>query len=155
MHPHPDGFRKLERGRYSLFPTRHKGRDTPSLARTEVSPTSVVAALKRSSYAGSTASSAMRTYVPCVSSARTRPHTDNVSTDAPMIRNRLNLMSAPFLEHFFCHGQRRENVRPTRVEGELREDFGGFRLRQSVIHRPVEVVGHLRDLTRRHQGADR
>src|SRR5438876_828772 len=73
---------------------------------------------------------------------------------APMIRNCLTSMSAPFLEDVFCHGQRRENVRPACVEGELRKDLRGFGLRQAVIHRPVEVIGHLRHLPRSNQGAD-
>src|SRR2546427_10560807 len=60
----------------------------------------------------------------------------------------------PFLEDVLCNRQRRENVGPTGVEGELREDLRGLRLRQAVIHRPVEVVGNLRNLTRSYQRAD-
>src|SRR5260370_37356400 len=60
----------------------------------------------------------------------------------------LTALSLPgtFFEHILCDRQRREGVRPTDVEGQVRDDLRGLRLRQAVIHRPVEVVWHLRDL---------
>ena len=42
---------------------------------------------------------------------------------------------------------------PTRVEGQLCDDFGALFLSEFVIHRPVEVVGNLRDLTGSYQRA--
>jgi hypothetical protein len=36
----------------------------------------------------------------------------------------------------------------------VREDFRGLRLRESVVHRSVQVIGQLRRLTRRDQRAD-
>src|SRR6266851_1448136 len=40
----------------------------------------------------------------------------------------------------------RKNVRPTGVEGQVCEHLRGLRLRQAMIHRPVEVIRDLRDL---------
>ena len=37
----------------------------------------------------------------------------------------------------------------------MRNGFRGLRLRKAVIHRPVEMVGNLRDLTGRDERADR
>src|SRR4051812_46894715 len=47
-----------------------------------------------------------------------------------------------------------EGVGPADVEGEMRDDFPGLGLRKAVIHGPVEVVGHLRDLACGDQCAD-
>src|SRR6266851_2916166 len=68
----------------------------------------------------------------------------------------LTALSLPgtFFEHILCDRQRREGVRPTDVEGQVRDDLRGLRLRQAVIHRPVEVVGNLRHLAGSNQGAD-
>src|SRR5204862_5509470 len=54
----------------------------------------------------------------------------------------------------FCDWQRREGVRPTGVEGEMRDDLRGLSLRQALIHRLVEVRGELRDLAGRDECAD-
>src|SRR5437867_5662197 len=59
-----------------------------------------------------------------------------------------------FLEEVLCHRQRGKDVRPTGVEGKLCKDLRGLRLRETVIHRPVEVIRDLGDLARRYQGAD-
>ena len=40
-----------------------------------------------------------------------------------------------------------------RVERQVCQDLGGLRLRQSVVHCPVQVIGQLRGLSRRDQGA--
>src|SRR5213592_2966196 len=63
-------------------------------------------------------------------------------------------LARTFLEDVLCHRQRREDVRPTGVEGKLCKDLRGLRLRETVIHRPVEVIRDLGDLARRYQGAD-
>jgi hypothetical protein len=60
-----------------------------------------------------------------------------------------------FLETVLCHRERREGIPSTDLEGEMRDDLRGLRLRQAVIHCPVEVVGNLRDLAGSNQGADR
>ncbi len=36
----------------------------------------------------------------------------------------------------------------------MRDDFRGLRLCQAVVHRPIEVVGDLRNLAGSNQGAD-
>jgi len=37
----------------------------------------------------------------------------------------------------------------------MRDDFGRLRLCQAVIHRPIEMIGNLSDLTGRDECADR
>src|SRR2546427_6974334 len=54
-----------------------------------------------------------------------------------------------FLEEVLCHRQRGKDVRPTGVEGKLCKDLRGLRLRETVIHRPVEVIRDLRSEERR------
>jgi len=36
----------------------------------------------------------------------------------------------------------------------MRDDFRGLRLCQAIVHRPIEVVGNLRNLAGSKQGAD-
>ena len=58
-------------------------------------------------------------------------------------------MEAPMLvfwalfENLLGHGHGREGVRPAGIECEVRDHFRGLRLRQTVIHRPVEVARQL------------
>src|SRR5436190_527559 len=59
------------------------------------------------------------------------------------------------LEDFPRDRQRREGIRPADVERQMRDDFCGLRLCQAVIHRPVEVIGHLRDLAGSNERAHR
>src|SRR6516225_6149076 len=51
-----------------------------------------------------------------------------------------------FFENILCDRQGRESVRPTCVEGQLRDNFRGLCLRQAVVHCPIEVVRDLRNL---------
>jgi hypothetical protein len=59
------------------------------------------------------------------------------------------------LENVLCDRERREGTGPSEIEREMRDGFRSLRLRQAVIHRPVDVIGHLRDLSGRNQRADR
>src|SRR6266487_1542337 len=59
------------------------------------------------------------------------------------------------LENLLCDRQCREDIWPPDIEGQMRNGFRGLRLRKAVIHRPVEMVGNLRDLTGRDERADR
>src|SRR2546421_12527098 len=60
----------------------------------------------------------------------------------------------PLVENVLRYRQRGENVRPADVEREMRHHLAGLGLRETVIHRAVEVVRNLRHLTRRYQCAD-
>src|SRR6516225_5327098 len=51
-----------------------------------------------------------------------------------------------FFENILCDRQGRESVRPTCVEGQMRDNFRGLCLRQAVVHCPIEVVRDLRNL---------
>lgn len=64
-------------------------------------------------------------------------------------------LAGTLLENVLRNRHRGESVWPTGVKGEMRNDFCGLRLTQAVIHRPVEVVRNLRDLTGSNQCADR
>jgi hypothetical protein len=56
------------------------------------------------------------------------------------------MLAGTFFEDILCDRERREGVGRPDVEGQVRDDFGCLWLRQAVIHRPVEVIGNLRDL---------
>src|SRR5258708_16597696 len=56
-------------------------------------------------------------------------------------------------KNIFRDWQGREDTGPSGVERQVRQDLGGLWLRQSVVHRPVQVIGQLRGLSRRDQGA--
>src|SRR6516162_4136988 len=51
-----------------------------------------------------------------------------------------------FFENILCDRQGRESVRPTCVEGQMRDNFRGLCLRQAAVHCPIEVVRDLRNL---------
>jgi hypothetical protein len=55
----------------------------------------------------------------------------------PSIAFSSRVLLRPLLEDVLCDRERREDVRPAGVEGEVREDLRGLRLRETVIHRPV------------------
>ena len=57
-------------------------------------------------------------------------------------------------EHVRHHRQRREGVGPADIERQMRDHFGDLHPREAVIHRPVEVIGNLRNLTGSDQRAD-
>src|SRR2546422_598063 len=61
----------------------------------------------------------------------------------------------PLVEHLLRGRHRREDEGPAGIESEMREDLGGLGPGQPVVHRSVEVIGHLRRLACRDQGADR
>ena len=63
-------------------------------------------------------------------------------------------LSGPLLDDFLDHRRRRECVGPTRIEREMADDFSRLLLGQPVIHRPVQMVGDLRDLAGRDEGAN-
>src|SRR5258708_33518586 len=65
------------------------------------------------------------------------------------------LLVEPFFDDVLHDRQRREHAGPAGVEGELRENLSGLLWRQSVIHRPAEMVGNLGDLAGSDQGTDR
>jgi hypothetical protein len=65
------------------------------------------------------------------------------------------VLAGPLLQHLFYNRQRGEYVRPTRVEGQLRHHFGGLRLREAVVHCPVQVIRQLRELPRGYKRTDR
>src|SRR5256885_12639394 len=59
------------------------------------------------------------------------------------------------LEHPLRDRERREDVGPADVEGKVREHLRSLRLREPVIHGPVQVIRDLRHLTGRNERADR
>src|SRR6516164_9087594 len=58
------------------------------------------------------------------------------------------------LENFLHDRQRREDIWPTDIEGEMRDRLAGFRLRQPIVHRAIEMIGNLRHLTGRNERTD-
>jgi len=60
-----------------------------------------------------------------------------------------------FLEDVFHNWQSGKGIRPTGIESQMRDYLRGLRLGQAVVHRPIEVIGNLRDLAGSNQGADR
>src|SRR2546426_7039648 len=64
-------------------------------------------------------------------------------------------LARTFLEDVLCHRQRRKDVRPADIESQVRQGLGCLGLSKSVVHRPIQVVGNLCNLTRSYQGADR
>src|SRR6266851_3122241 len=60
-----------------------------------------------------------------------------------------------FLEYILHDRQCRKGIRPTGVEGQLRDSLRGLRLCQTAVHRAVEVVRNLRDLAVSNKCADR
>src|SRR6266403_348184 len=56
------------------------------------------------------------------------------------------LLMGTLLENLLCDRQCREHIRPPDVKGQMRDNLRRLRLRQAVVHRPVEMVGNLRDL---------
>src|SRR2546428_11651872 len=64
----------------------------------------------------------------------------------PSLRFSIVISLAPFLKHTLHNRYCRKNIRPTRIERQLREDLGGLRFREAVIHRPVEVIRNLCNL---------
>jgi hypothetical protein len=63
-------------------------------------------------------------------------------------------MRAP-LKHILCDRQGRKDIRPTDIEYEMGDRLRGLRLCQAVIHRPIEMIGNLGDLTGSDERADR
>src|SRR3954451_13488254 len=61
----------------------------------------------------------------------------------------------PVLDDLLDHRRRRERVGPTGVECKMSDDLAGFLFCQPIIHRPVQMVGDLRDLAGRDQRTDR
>ena len=59
------------------------------------------------------------------------------------------------LDHFLDDRRRRERIGPAGIKGEMTEHLSGLLLRQSVVHRPVQVVGDLSDLSGRNKSAYR
>src|SRR4051794_6702121 len=59
------------------------------------------------------------------------------------------------LEDAFRDRHGRKGVRPAGIEGDVRDHLGGLLLGEAVIHRSVEMVGHLPDLPRRDQRTHR
>ena len=57
-------------------------------------------------------------------------------------------------EDILRHGHRRKDVGPADIEGQLRDGLRGLRLRQAVIHCPVEMGSKLRCLPVGDQRAD-
>jgi hypothetical protein len=64
------------------------------------------------------------------------------------------LLVRPLLEHILRHGNRREGVRPARIECNVRDNLARLVLREAVVHCPVEVIRNLRRLAAGDQGAD-
>src|SRR6267143_43277 len=64
-------------------------------------------------------------------------------------------LARTFLEDVLCHRQRRKDVRPADIKSQVRQGLGCLGLSKSVVHRPIQVVGNLCNLTRSYQGADR
>jgi hypothetical protein len=60
-----------------------------------------------------------------------------------------------FFEDILCDGQRREDVGPTDIEGQVCNHFARLCFRETVIHGPVQVIRHLGDLTCCNQRAHR
>src|SRR2546422_9246726 len=73
----------------------------------------------------------------------------------PSLRFSIVIPLAPFLKDTLHNRYCRKNIRPTRIERQLREDLGRLRFRQAVIHRPVEVICDLGDLARSYERTDR
>src|SRR5262245_19790646 len=63
------------------------------------------------------------------------------------------LQLGTLFDHFLDDWRRRARVGPTDVEGEMTEHLAGLLLRQSVIHRPVQVIGDLSHLSGRDESA--
>ena len=61
----------------------------------------------------------------------------------------------PFVEHVLGHRDGGHGVRPAGVERQVRNDLRRVRLGDTVIHRAVQVIGDLRDLTGCNERADR
>ena len=59
-----------------------------------------------------------------------------------------------FLENIVHNRPRGKSIWPAGVEGQIRDDLTGLLLRQSVVHRPVEVIRDLRDVAESNQGAN-
>src|SRR5882757_9883436 len=72
----------------------------------------------------------------------------------PVGASRTTSLPGPLLDDVLDHRRRRERVGPTRVECEMADDLAGLLLGQPVIHRPVQMVGDLRDLACRDERAD-
>src|SRR5258708_17399705 len=66
-----------------------------------------------------------------------------------------SILVEPLFDDVLHDRQRREHARPAGIEGELRENLSGLLWRQSVVHRPAEMVGNLGDLAGSDQGTDR
>src|SRR5256885_7717308 len=73
---------------------------------------------------------------------------------SPSSRVELWLMGTLF-EHILRDGHRRKNIGPADIKCQLRDCFRGLRLRQAIVHRPVQVRGKLRSLCVGDQRADR
>src|SRR5260370_29347752 len=63
-------------------------------------------------------------------------------------------LAGALFEHILRDRHRRKDVGPTDIEGQLRDGLRGLRLRQPVIHRPVEVRCKLGCLAFGDQRAD-
>jgi hypothetical protein len=56
-------------------------------------------------------------------------------------------LAGSLFEDILRDRQRRKRVGPTDIEREVCDDLSCLRLRQAIIHRAVQVIGDLRDLT--------
>src|SRR3954462_20772 len=73
---------------------------------------------------------------------------------AGFLVERVGSLGGPLFKDGFRHRKRREDVRPSGIERELSQGLGCFRLRESRIHRAIQVVRDLLDVTRRDQRAN-
>ena len=58
------------------------------------------------------------------------------------------------LKNLFGNRKRGKDVGPARIKSQVGEHFRSLALRQTVIHRPVEMIGDLRHLAGSNEGAD-
>src|SRR3954451_23248856 len=61
----------------------------------------------------------------------------------------------PLLDDVLHDRRGGERIRPTGIERKMAEHLSNFFGRQSVIHRPVQVISDLSDLSGRDESADR
>src|SRR5262245_5236445 len=64
-------------------------------------------------------------------------------------------LARTLLEHVLGDRHGREDVGPADIEGEMRDRLRRLKLRQAVVHSDIQVTGQLRDLSIRHERADR
>src|SRR4051794_9146095 len=81
---------------------------------------------------------------PCMSHlCFVRRFSDSLSLSRPLagfLVERVGSLGGPLFKDGFRHRKRREDVRPSGIERELSQGLGCFRLRESRIHRAIQVV---------------